>query len=49
MSVLTYDNLSIKKYNRISKHKDREIEIVKMWYFITTTVPVIVEDLSMIK
>ena len=35
--------------NRISKYKELEIEIEKMWHFKTTTVPVIVEKLVMNK
>ena len=29
MSIPTYNNISIKEYNKISEHKDLEIEILK--------------------
>ena len=42
-------NISIKEYNEISKYKDLEIRIENMWHLKTTTVPVVVGALSMIK
>ena len=39
-------NVSVKEYNEISKYKDLEIEIEKMWHLKTTTMSVI---MSMIK
>ena len=48
--LLTADNnISVKEYNKISKYKDLDIEIEKMWHFITTTMSVIIEALCMIK
>ena len=49
MSVPTDNNTSIKEYNEISKHKDLEIEIVKMWHLKTTTIPIIVGALGKTK
>ena len=46
MSVRTDNNISVKEYNK--KDKEREIE-KKMWYLKTTTAPVIVEALGMIR
>ena len=43
------DNISINELNEIIKYKDLEIEIEKMWYLKTSTVPVIVGALGMIK
>ena len=49
MLVPTDNNISVKEYNKISKYKDLEKEIEKMWHFKTTTVPLIVGALCMIK
>ena len=49
MSAPTDNNISIKEYNKISNCKHLEIEIEKMWRFNTTTVPIIVGALGMIK
>ena len=49
MSVSTGNNVSAKEYNRISKYKDLEIEIEKMWHLKINTMPVIVGALDMIK
>ena len=35
MSVPNDNNLSVKEYNKISKYKDLEIEIEKMWHLKT--------------
>ena len=43
------NNTSIKEYNQISKCKDMEIEIEKVWHLKTTAEPVIVGALDMIK
>ena len=49
MSVLSYKNMSLKEFEKISKYKDLEIEIQKMWHLKTQTVPVIVGALGMIR
>ena len=49
MSVPRYKNTSVKEYNRISKYKDLEIEIEKMGLFKTSTVPVLVGVLGIVK
>ena len=43
------DNISVKEYNKISKYKDLEMEIEKMWHLKTTTVLGIVWALDIIK
>ena len=49
MSVPSDANISSKEFEKISKYKDLEIEIQKMWHLRTQTVPVIVGALGMIK
>ena len=44
--ALTDKNILLKDY---SKYEDREIEVEKMWYLKTTTEPVIVWSVGMIK
>ena len=49
MSVPSDSNISAKKFEKISKYKDLEIETAKMQKMNTKTIPVIVGTLSMIK
>ena len=42
MAVATYNNIFVKKYNKISNYKDQEIEIENIWRYKSTSVPVIV-------
>ena len=49
MSVKSDSNISAKKFEKLSKYKDLEIEIAKMWKMKTKTIPVIVGALGMIK
>ena len=49
MSIPTDQNISAKEFDKISKYKDLEIEIQRMWKLRTSTVPVIVGALGMIK
>ena len=49
MIVPIINNISLKEVNEISKYKNLQIEIEKMWYLKTTTVPVIEGALGMIK
>ena len=49
MSVPSDKNISVKEFDKLSKYKDLEIEIRKMWNLKTTIVPVIVGALGMIK
>ena len=49
MSVPSDSNISAKEFEKLSKYKDLEIEIAKMWKMKTKTIPVIVGALGMIK
>ena len=49
MSMPSDSNLSAKEFEKLSKYKDLENEIAKMWKMKTKTIPVIVGTLGMIK
>ena len=49
MSVPSYSNISAKEFEKLSKYKDLENKITKMWKMKTKTIPVIVGALGMIK
>ena len=43
------NNISVKEYNELNKYEAMEIKIEKMWNLRTTTMPVILVALGMIK
>ena len=49
MSVSSDSNISAKEFEKLSKYKDLETEIAKMWKRKTKTLAVIVGALGMIK
>ena len=49
MSVSSDSNISAKEFEKLSKYKDLETEIAKMWKMKTKTLAVIVGALGMIK
>ena len=49
MSIPTDQNISAKEFDKLSKYKDLEIEIQRMWKLRTSTVPVVEGALGMIK
>jgi hypothetical protein len=49
MSVPSDRNVAAKTFEKLSKYKDLEIEVEKMWHLKTCTIPVIVGALGLIK
>ena len=49
MNVPSDNKISAKEFEKLSKYKDLETEIAKMWKMKTKTIPVIVGALGMIK
>ena len=49
MKIPTDRNISVKDFDTLSKYKDLQIEIERMWRFKTTVIPVVVGALGMIK
>ena len=49
MTIPTDRNISVKEFDKLSKYKDLQIEIERMWHLKTTIVPVVVGALGMVK
>ena len=49
MSVPSERNVSTKEVEKISKYKDLEIEVSKMWNMKTITVPVVIGALGLVR
>lgn len=49
MSVPSDRNVSAKTFEKISKYKDLEIEVEKMWHLKSRTIPVVIGALGLIK
>lgn len=49
MSVPSDKNIIVKVIEKLSKYKDPEMEIAKIWYLKTKTIPVVVGALGLIK
>ena len=49
MTVPSDKNVPLKEYKKVSKYKDLEIEIQKMWHLKATVIPVVIGALGMIK
>ena len=49
MTVPSERNVTIKELEKLSKDKDLEIEVTRMWGMKTTTIPVVVGALGLIK
>ena len=48
-TIPTDRNISVKEFDKLSKYKDLQIEIERMWHLKTTIVPVVVGALGMVK
>ena len=48
MSVPSYNNVSHKIFEKLSKYKDLEIVVTKMWHLKTTILPVVIGALGMV-
>lgn len=48
VAVAADKNASLKIFENLNKYKDREIEIKRIWYLMTTRLPVYVGDLEII-
>ena len=46
MSVPSDANVLLKIFEKLSKYKDVEIEVTKMWHLKTTTLPVVIGALG---
>ena len=49
MSIPTDQNIPAKEFDKLSKYKDLEIKIQRTWKLRTSSVPVVVGALGMIK
>ena len=49
MTVPSERNVTIKEVEKLSKYKDLEIEVSRMWEMKTTTIPVVIGALGLIK
>ena len=49
VAVPSDQNISLKEFKKLSKYKDLEIEVTKMWKLKTKIIPVVIWLLGMIK
>ena len=49
MAIPTDRNISIKEFDKLSKYKDLQIEMERMWHLKTTVIPIVVGALGMVK
>ena len=49
ISVPADDNVCLKEMEKLSKYKDLEIEITRMWNLKTETIPIIIGALGLVK
>ena len=49
MAVISDKNIFLKEFDKLSKYKDLQIEITKIWHLKTTIIPVVIGALGLIK
>ena len=49
MAIPADRNISIKEFDKLSKYKDLQIEIERMWHLKRTVMPIVVGALGMVK
>ena len=49
VAVPSDENISLKEFQKLSKYKDLEIEVTKMWKLKTKIIPAVIGALGMIK
>ena len=49
MAVPSDQSISLKEFQKLSKYKDLEIEVIKMWKLKKKIIPVVIGALGMIK
>ena len=49
MTIPTDRNISVKEFDKLSRYKDLQIEIERMWRLKKTVIPVIVGAIGMVK
>jgi len=49
MTIPTDRNISVKEFDTLSKYKDLQIEIERMWQLKTTVIPVVIGALGTVR
>ena len=49
MKIPADKNVSVAEFEKLSKYKDLEMEVEKLWHMKTVTIPVVIGVLGMIK
>ena len=49
MKIPAAKNVSVAEFEKLSKYKDLEIKVEKLWHMKTVTIPVVIEALGMSK
>ena len=49
VKITVYKNVSVAEFEKLSKHKDLEFEVGKVWHLKTVTIPFVLGTLGIIK